>query len=137
MLVNFDDTEYQRVFRSMEQDRADAFMISDEPEPITYRATIVEFAAKDRLPAIYPFRDYVEVGGLMAYSIDQAAMFRRIANVIDKILRGANPGDIPFYRPDKRAEYQSQDRESARPRNASAALGGRAEVVIASPDFRG
>jgi len=53
----------------MEQDRADAFMISDEPEPITYRATIVEFAAKDRLPAIYPFRDYVEVGGLMAYSI--------------------------------------------------------------------
>jgi len=101
MLVNFDDTEYQRVFRSMEQDRADAFMISDEPEPITYRATIVEFAAKDRLPAIYPFRDYVEVGGLMAYSIDQAAMFRRIANVIDKILRGANPGDIPFYRPDK------------------------------------
>jgi len=42
MLVNFDDTEYQRVFRSMEQDRADAFMISDEPEPITYRATIVE-----------------------------------------------------------------------------------------------
>src|SRR5882757_6434627 len=101
MLVNFDDTEYQRVFRSMEQDRADAFMISDEPEHITYRATIVQFAAKDRLPAIYPFRDYVEVGGLMAYSIDQAAMFRRIANVIDKILRGANPGDIPFYQPTK------------------------------------
>src|ERR1700704_2644123 len=136
MLVNFDDTEYQRVFRSMEQDRADAFMISDEPEHGTYRATIVQFAAKDRLPAIYPFRDYVEAGGLMAYSIDQAAMFRRIANVIDKILRGANPGDIPFYRP-IRAEYQSQDRESARPRNASAAaLGGRAEVVMASPDFR-
>jgi len=76
-------------------------MISDEPEHITYRATIVQFAAKDRLPAIYPFRDYVEVGGLMAYSIDQAAMFRRIANVIDKILRGANPGDIPFYQPTK------------------------------------
>jgi putative ABC transport system substrate-binding protein len=101
MLVNFDDTEYQRVFRSMEQDRADAFMISDEPEHITYRATIVQLAAKDRLPAIYPFRDYVEVGGLMAYSIDQAAMFRRIANLIDKILKGANPGDIPFYQPTK------------------------------------
>src|SRR5712672_2276869 len=101
MLGAFNEAEYQRVFRSMEQDRADAFMISDEPEPITYRATIVEFAAKDRLPAICPFRDYVEVGGLMAYSIDQVAMFRRIASVIDKILRGANPGDIPFYRPDK------------------------------------
>ena len=70
MLVNFDDTEYQRVFRSMEQDRADAFMISDEPEHSSYRPTIVELAAKGRIPAIYPFRDYVEVGGLMAYSID-------------------------------------------------------------------
>src|SRR5260370_31067058 len=108
--------------------------MNPSPSPIVRRLS--KFAAKDRLPAIYPFGDYVEVGGLMAYSIDQAAMFRRIANVIDKILRGANPGDIPFYRPDKRAEYQSQDRESARPRNASAALGGRAEVVIASPDFR-
>ena len=101
MLVNFDDAEYQRVFRSIVQDRADAFMISEEPEHITNRATIVQFAAKDRLPAIYPFRDYVEVGGLMAYSIDQADMYRRIADVIDTIFRGANPGDIPFYQPNK------------------------------------
>jgi putative ABC transport system substrate-binding protein len=98
MLVNFDDTEYQRVFRSMEQDRADAFMISDEPEHSSYRPTIVELAAKGRIPAIYPIRDYVEVGGLMAYSIDIVDVFRRVANLIGKILRGANPGDIPFYR---------------------------------------
>jgi putative ABC transport system substrate-binding protein len=91
MLVNFDATEYQRVFRSMEQDRADAFMISDEPKHITYRATIVQLAAKDRLAAIYPLRGYVEVGGLMAYSIDLPDMFRRIANVIDRVLKGANP----------------------------------------------
>ena len=101
MLVNFDDTEYRRVFRSMEQDRADAFMTSDEPEHLTYRATIVQLAAKDRLPAIYPLREYVEVGGLMAYSIDLPDSFRRLANVIDQIFRGANPGDIPFYRPTK------------------------------------
>ena len=98
MLVNFDDTEYQRVFRSMEQDRADAFMISDEPEHSSYRPTIVELAAKGRIPAIYPGRDYVEVGGLMAYSIDLVDVFRRVANLIGKILSGANPGDIPFYR---------------------------------------
>ena len=98
MLVNFDATEYQRVFRSMEQDRADAFMISDEPEHSSYRPTIVELAAKGRIPAIYPIRDYVEVGGLMAYSIDLVDVFRRVANLIDKILSGANPGDIPFYR---------------------------------------
>ena len=58
-------------------------------------------AAKGRIPAIYPFREFVEVGGLMAYSIDQADMYRRLANLIDKILRGANPGDIPFYQPTK------------------------------------
>jgi putative ABC transport system substrate-binding protein len=97
----FNEAEYQRVFRSMEQDRADALMVSDEAEHITYRATIVQLAAKDRLPAIYPLREYVEVGGLMAYSIDRADMYRRVANLIDKILRGANPGDIPFYQPTK------------------------------------
>ena len=97
----FNEAEYQRVFRSMEQDRADALMVSDEPEHLTYRATIVELAAKGRIPAIYPLREFVEVGGLMAYSIDLADIFRRVANLIDKILRGANPGDIPFYRPTK------------------------------------
>jgi len=101
MLSAFDEAEYQRVFRSMEQDRADAFMVSDEPESSTNRETIVELAAKGRIPAIYPFRDFVEAGGLMAYSIDLVDISRRLANLIDKILKGANPGDIPFYQPTK------------------------------------
>jgi putative ABC transport system substrate-binding protein len=101
MLSAFDEAEYQRVFRSMEQDRADAFMVSDEPENGINRETIVELAAKGRIPAIYPFRDFVEAGGLMAYSIDLADISRRLANLIDKILKGANPGDIPFYQPTK------------------------------------
>jgi putative ABC transport system substrate-binding protein len=97
----FNEAEYQRVFRSMEQDRADALMVSDEAEHAPNTATIVELAAKGRISTIYPFREFVEVGGLMAYSIDQADMYRRLANLIDKILRGANPGDIPFDRPTK------------------------------------
>jgi putative ABC transport system substrate-binding protein len=97
----FNEAEYHRVFRSMEQDRADALMVSDEAEHFTYRATIIELAAKDRIPTMYALREFVEVGGLMAYSIDQAEIYRRLANVIDKILRGANPGDIPFYQPTK------------------------------------
>jgi putative tryptophan/tyrosine transport system substrate-binding protein len=100
MLGAFNEAEYQRVFRSMEH-RVDSLMVSDEPEHGTYRATIVELAAKDRIPAIYPFREFVEVGGLMAYSIDLADVYRRLANLLDKILRGANPGDIPFYQPTK------------------------------------
>jgi putative ABC transport system substrate-binding protein len=97
----FDEAEYQRVFRSMEQDLADALMVSDEAEHTPNRATIVELAAKGRIPTIYSYREYVEVGGLMAYGTDLADMYRRLANLIDKILRGANPGDIPFYQPTK------------------------------------
>jgi putative ABC transport system substrate-binding protein len=101
MLSPFDEAEYQRVFRSMERDRVDAFMVSDEPENSTNRETIVALAAKGRIPAIYPLREFVEVGGLMAYSIDLVDTFRRLASLIDKILQGANPGDIPFYQPTK------------------------------------
>jgi len=101
MLDAYNEAEYQRVFRSMEQDRADALMLSDEPEHLTYRTTIVELAAKGRIPAIYTNRDFVEAGGLMAYSPDLTDIFRRAADVIDTILRGANPGDIPFYQPAK------------------------------------
>jgi putative tryptophan/tyrosine transport system substrate-binding protein len=82
----FNEAEYQRVFRSMEQDRADALVVSDETEHFSYRATIVELAAKGRIPTIYSYREFVGVGGLMAYSIDQADMYRRVANLIDKIL---------------------------------------------------
>jgi putative ABC transport system substrate-binding protein len=97
----FNDTEYQRVFGAMEHDRVPALMISDDPEHVANRATIVDLAAKGRIPAIYPFRDFVEVGGLMAYSIDQVDIYRRVANLIDKILRGADPGGIPFHQPTK------------------------------------
>ena len=95
------EAEYQRVFMSMEQDRVSAFVVSEEPEHVTNRATIVELAAKGRFPTIYPFREFVEDGGLMAYSINQVDVYRRVASLIGKILGGANPGDIPFYQPTK------------------------------------
>jgi putative ABC transport system substrate-binding protein len=101
LLGAFNEAEYQRVFRSMEQDRADALMVSDESENFTNRATIVELAAKGRIPTIYSYREFVQVGGLMAYSIDQVEIYRHLANLIDKIFRGANPGGIPFYQPTK------------------------------------
>jgi putative ABC transport system substrate-binding protein len=97
----FNEAEYQRVFKSMERDRADALLVAEESENLANRATIVELAAKDRIPTMYPFRDFVAVGGLMAYGSDLADIFRRVANHVDKILRGANPGDIPFYQPTK------------------------------------
>jgi putative ABC transport system substrate-binding protein len=130
MLSAFDEAEYQRAFRSMEQDRADAFMVSDEPENSTHRETIVELAAKGRIPAIYPYRDYVDVGGLMAYSIDLADISRRLANLIDKILKGANPGDIPFYQPTKFALVINLKTAKALGLEMPAMLLGRADEVI-------
>ena len=76
-------------------------MVSDEPENTVRRETIVELAAKGRIPTVYPYREFVEVGGLMAYSIDLVDIYRRLPNLVDKILRGTNPGDIPFYQPIK------------------------------------
>jgi putative ABC transport system substrate-binding protein len=97
----FIEAEYQRVFKAMEQDRADALMISDEAEHFTNRATIVELAAKARIPTMYSYSEFVQMGGLMAYSIDLPDTFRRLANVVDKVLKGANPAETPFYRPTK------------------------------------
>jgi putative ABC transport system substrate-binding protein len=99
--ATFNEPAYQRVFGLMKQDRVDAFMVSEEPEHGAYRIKIIELATKHRVPAIYPLRDYVEMGGLVAYSTDVADVFRRLANLIDAILKGTNPGDIPFYQPTK------------------------------------
>jgi putative ABC transport system substrate-binding protein len=130
MLSAFDEAEYQRVFRSMEQDRANAFMVSDEPENSVRRETIVELAAKSRIPAIYPFHDYVDAGGLMAYSVDLPDVSRRLANLIDKILKGANPGDIPFYQPTKFALVINLKTAKALGLEMPAMLLGRADEVI-------
>ena len=126
----FNEAEYQRVFTSMGQDRVDAFMVSEEPEHVTYRATIVELAVKGRIPTIYPFREFVEVGGLMAYSIDQAELYRRLANLIDKILKGANPGDIPFFQPTKFGLSINLKTAKALGLEMPAMLLGRADEVI-------
>jgi len=95
------DDEYRKVFATMSQSGAQALFVDGSPEHITKRQLIGELAAKYRLPAIYPFRSFVEAGGLMSYGIDLVEIFRRAARDIDQILKGANPSDIPFYQPTK------------------------------------
>ena len=73
--------------------------MSDEAENTTYRGLIVELAAKGRLPTIYPFRQYVEAGGLMSYGVDLTDLGHRIAQLVDQILKGAKPGEIPIFQP--------------------------------------
>jgi putative ABC transport system substrate-binding protein len=62
---------------------------------------IAELAAKNRLPAIYPREDFVDIGGLMSYGADRAEPYRRAAYYIDRILKGSKPADLPVEQPTK------------------------------------
>jgi len=66
-----------------------------------HRDLVVALAAKYRLPAVYPFRFYVTAGGLMSYSTDLVEQSRQVATYVDRILRGANPADLPVQAPTK------------------------------------
>ena len=93
--------EIERVFAVMEQQRPDAVLVSGEGDLYAHRQLIAELAEKNRLPAMCPYRDYVDAGGLMAYTVDLAELLRRMADDVHQILKGAKPGDIPIYQPTK------------------------------------
>ena len=65
------------------------------------RRRLVDLAAKNRLPAVHPAREYVDAGGLMAYGPNLADLYRRAATYVDRILKGANPGGLPVEQPTK------------------------------------
>ena len=93
--------EIEHVFAVMAQQRPDAVLVSGEGDLYAHRQLIVELAEKHRLPAMCPYRDYVEAGGLMAYTVDLAELLKRMAQDVHQILNGAKPGDIPIYQPTK------------------------------------
>jgi putative ABC transport system substrate-binding protein len=94
-------SEIERVFAAMAQQRPDAVLVSGEGDLYAHRRLIAELAEKNRLPAMCPYRDYVDAGGLMAYTVDLAELLRRLADDVHQILNGAKPGDIPIYQPTK------------------------------------
>jgi putative tryptophan/tyrosine transport system substrate-binding protein len=94
-------SEVQRVFAQIAQQRPDAIIVSDISELVPHRQLIVELVERNRLPAMYPIRLWVEAGGLMAYGADYAELWRRLADDVHEILNGTKPGDIPIYQPTK------------------------------------
>jgi putative ABC transport system substrate-binding protein len=94
-------SEIERVFAAMEKQRPDALLVSGEGDLYANRKLIAELALNHRLPAMCPYRDYVEAGALIAYAVDLAELLRRMADAVDKILKGAKPGDIAIYQPVK------------------------------------
>ena len=90
------------IFKTMTKERAEALLVfPGQPTLFANRKQVVELAAKNRLPAMYPLADYVDGGGLISYGVNNLDLFRRAANYVDKILKGTNPADIPIEQPIK------------------------------------
>jgi putative ABC transport system substrate-binding protein len=81
--------------------RPDGIIVVPDRVLLAYRAPIVQFIARNRIPGMFPFREFAQEGGLMAYGPDYTDVFRRAATYVDKILRGAKPGDLPVEEPTK------------------------------------
>jgi putative tryptophan/tyrosine transport system substrate-binding protein len=90
-----DPSTLDAAFAAITQARAGALMVLPSLRLGAYGTQIVELVARTQLPAIYPARGYVEVGGLMSYAGHRAEMFQRGASYVDKILKGAQPGNLP------------------------------------------
>jgi putative ABC transport system substrate-binding protein len=88
-------------FGAASKGRADAVIVLPSPITFSQRIQVVDLAAKSRLPAIYWATEFVETGGLMAYSVSFTDLFRRAATYVDKILKGAKPADLPVEQPKK------------------------------------
>ena len=93
--------DFEGAFQAATKKRAQALMVGGGGFLNAHNKRIVELAAKNRLPAMYPAVPYVEAGGLMVYGEDRAEMFRRAAEIVDKVLKGTKPADIPVERPKK------------------------------------
>ncbi|HEX3177058.1 MAG TPA: ABC transporter substrate-binding protein [Methylomirabilota bacterium] len=94
-------SDIEGMFAAMKQQRLHAVLVSGEGDLYANRQLIAELAQKHRLPAMCPYRDYVEAGGLMAYAVDLAELLKRMAVQVHRIVTGAKPGDVPIYQPTK------------------------------------
>jgi putative ABC transport system substrate-binding protein len=92
---------FEGAFSAATKERPSALFVLFDPLLFLHRTRIVEFANKNRLPAMYPHREYAEMGGLMAYGADLRDNYRRAATYVDKILKGAKPADLPIEQPTK------------------------------------
>jgi putative ABC transport system substrate-binding protein len=93
--------ELDKAFEAATRAGAGALAILPDPVISTNLKRIVDFAAKSRLPSIYQWSEFADVGGLVTYGTDRADLFRPAATYVDKILKGTKPGDLPVEQPTK------------------------------------
>jgi putative ABC transport system substrate-binding protein len=92
-------TDLEDAFRVITRSRAEALFVLESTLIFRARRDIAQLALKHRLPTSFAFREYADAGGLVTYGVNFANMFRRAADYVDRILKGANPGDLPIEQP--------------------------------------
>ena len=92
---------YVDAFDLIVRNRPDALFVARNPASYGDRRAIVDFAVEHRLPSAFPYREFVEVGGLMSYGASIPDLFRRAAGYVDRILKGTKPADLPVQQPTK------------------------------------
>jgi putative tryptophan/tyrosine transport system substrate-binding protein len=95
----FQEAQYLESFRRITRTGAQAVLVGPTGEHWVNRRLIAELATRNRLPTMAPWREFVEAGGLMAYGVSTADNWRRAAHYVDRILKGAKPGDLPIEQP--------------------------------------
>jgi hypothetical protein len=93
--------EFDNAFLAIASARPHAIAVLADRFLLAHRKRIIEFAAANRLPAMYPYREYVDAGGLISYAPSNIELFRGAATYVDKILKGAKPSDLPVQEPTK------------------------------------
>jgi ABC-type uncharacterized transport system substrate-binding protein len=93
--------QVENAFRTARSEHVGAIHVLPSPIFNVHRGRLIELAARYRLPAVYEFKNYVQDGGLMSYGPSINEMFRGMASYVDRILKGAKPGDLPIERPTK------------------------------------
>jgi ABC-type uncharacterized transport system substrate-binding protein len=101
LLAEHTKTDFANAFELIRQERPDAMHVALTPGTFVKRHSIVEFAAENHLPTIYPSRYFAEAGGLISLGANYDDLNRRAASFVDKILKGAKPADLPVEQPTK------------------------------------
>ena len=93
------EIEIDKAFGGIVRDQAQALVIFADPLMVFHQKKLAELTLQNRLPAIFGFREFADAGGLVAYGASLREQYRRAASFVDKILKGANPGDLPIEQP--------------------------------------
>ena len=100
-IVQLQGNDFDKAFAELRQTRPDAVLVLADPVLLDHARDILAFISAQRLIGMYAYRDFVQLGGLLSYGTNYHELFRRAAGYVDRILNGANPGDLPIQQADR------------------------------------